>query len=56
MYYLLCFLATVGIDEEDNFAVVDVKADPNRRNTQNTLVMKRMLEEFRMSDGYLSAE
>ena len=25
----------IGIDEEDNFAVVDVKADPNRRNTQN---------------------
>lgn len=31
----------IGIDEEDNFAVVDVKADPNRRNTQNMVTFLR---------------
>ena len=31
----------IGVDEEDNFAIVDVKADPNRRNTQNMVTFLR---------------
>ena len=31
----------IGIDEEDNFAIVDVKTDPNRRNTQNMVTFLR---------------
>lgn len=31
----------IGIDEEDDFSVVDVKADPNRRNTQNMVTFLR---------------
>lgn len=31
----------IGVDEEDNFAIVDVKTDPNRRNTQNMVTFLR---------------
>lgn len=31
----------IGVDEEENFAIVDVKADPNRRNTQNMVTFLR---------------
>lgn len=31
----------IGVDEEDDFALLDVKNDPNRRNTQNMVTFLR---------------